>query len=104
MTASRPSVDAKLVLDRDDLDVVNVQEIRRTPVGVDLLFVDLKTDTRRIIVAFRVIVNCSHEALAMRVRGCDRLANVGRKCRDATLPWHIISKKGDAVDRGHELA
>src|SRR5437763_9090201 len=100
MTSGRAAIDAKFVLDRDDLDVINVQEIRRAPVGVDLLFVDLKTDARRIIVTLRTVVNRSHYAFAIRVFGCHRLANVWRKRRDATLPRQIVAQKSDAVDLG----
>ena len=100
MTSGRPAVDAKLMLDRDDLDVINVQEIRRAPVGVEFLLVDFKTNARRIIVTFGAIVDCSHDAFAIRILGCDRLANVRGKRRDAALPGHVVSQESDAVDLG----
>jgi hypothetical protein len=52
MASGSPAVDAKLVLERNDLDVVDVEEIGRTAVGIEFLLVDLKADTSWIIVAF----------------------------------------------------
>src|SRR4051812_38122052 len=104
MTSGRPAVDAELVLDRDDLDIVNVQEIRRPSIGVDLLLIDLKTNARRIFVTFGAIVDRSDNAFAAGILGCDRLADVGGKRRYATLPGHVVPQKSDAVDlgSGHE--
>ena len=52
MAAGRSAVDAELVLDRDDLDVVDVQEFRRAPIGIEFLFINLKSHPSRIVVAF----------------------------------------------------
>ena len=105
MTPGRPAVDAKLVLHRDDLDVIDVQEIRRAPIGVEFLLVDLKPNARRIIITFRAIVDCSHDAFAIRILGCDRLADIRGKSGDAALPRHVVSQESDAIDLGggHEV-
>ena len=67
MTAGGSAVDAKLVLDRDYLDVVDVEEVRRAPIGIEFLFVDFKSYLRRIIITFGSIIDCPHHALALRV-------------------------------------
>src|SRR4051794_2180984 len=106
MTSGWPPVNPKLVLDRDDFDVVNVQKIRRAPVGIDFLLVDLKANPRRIRVTFGAIVDRSHDAFASRILGCDRLANIRGKSRYATLPRHIVAEEGNTVNfrSGHLVA
>jgi hypothetical protein len=42
MAASSPSVDAELMLHAEHLSVVEVQEIRRLPIGSEILLHDLK--------------------------------------------------------------
>jgi hypothetical protein len=44
LTPGRPAVDAELVLDQNYLDIVNIEEIGGAAIGIEFLFVDLKTD------------------------------------------------------------
>ena len=64
MAARRSAVDAELVLHAEHIDVVEVQEVRRAPVGIEVLLVKLEAHTRRIVVAFRAIIDRADEDTA----------------------------------------
>jgi hypothetical protein len=95
MAASRPSKDPKLVLHRHDLDVVNIEEFSRTPVRVDLLFVDFKTHALRVIVALGPIVDRTDNTLGVGKLGRHRLADVGGKRGNAAAARQVIADEGD---------
>lgn len=100
MTASRSAVDAKLVLNRDYLDVVDVKVVCRAAIGIEFFFVDLKTYSIRIIVTFGAIINCSDDAPTIRKFSGNGLAEVSGESRDATLTRNMIADEGYVFDGG----
>ena len=63
MSASSPSVDAELMLHAEHLSVVEVQEIRRLPIGSEVLLHDLKAHAWRIGVALGAVIDRSNKAI-----------------------------------------
>jgi hypothetical protein len=100
MASGRPAVDAKLVLQRNDLDVVDVEEIGRTAVGIEFLLVDLKADTNWIIVAFGPIIDRAHDAQTFWEFRRNSLTNIGSESCDAALAWKMIPEKGYMFNGG----
>ena len=85
MTSGGSAVNAKLVLDRDYLDIIDVEVVSRAPIGIEFLFVDFKSYLSRIIITFRSIIDCAHHALALRVLRSNSLTNVRGKGSNAAL-------------------
>ena len=100
MAPRRPAINAELVLHRDDLDVVDVQKLRRAPVGIQLLLLDLERHARRIIVALRPVVHRPHDAMRLGKLRRDGLADVGGECGNAATPRHVVAEKGDVFGIG----
>jgi hypothetical protein len=50
MTSGGAAVDAKLVLDGDYIDAIDVEEVSRAPIGIEFPFVDFKSYLSRIII------------------------------------------------------
>ena len=96
MAAGRPPVDAKLVLDRDYLDVIDVEEVSRAPIGIEFLLVDFKSHLSRIIITFGSIIDCAHHALALWVLRSNSLTNVRGKGSNAALTRKMIPQEGYA--------
>ena len=57
MAARRPAVDAELMLHAEHVRVVEVQKIRRAPVGIEILLQQLEAHPRRIVVALRPVIH-----------------------------------------------
>src|SRR3954454_1524551 len=93
MDSRRSAVDSKLVLYGDDLDVVDVQVISRTPIRIEFLLVNLEMNLRRIIVALGPIIHGSYEAIALRKLPRDSFANIRGKSSYPTLSWHIVAEE-----------
>ena len=96
MTAGGSAVNAKLVLDRDYLDIIDVEEVSRAPIGIEFLFVDFKSYLSRIIITFRSIIDCAHHALALRVLRSNSFTNVRGKGSNAALTRKMIPEEGYA--------
>ena len=86
MAAGGPAVNPKLVLNADDVHVADVDEVRRTLVGREILLFYFETHHAGILVPLLDIINRHRKALALGVLGCHRGQKVGRERRDATLP------------------
>ena len=67
MVASRPAIDAKLVLEADDIGVGEIQKIGSAAIAAQILFCNLKTNFRWIGVAFGNVVYRNDEAFVV---GC----------------------------------
>jgi hypothetical protein len=93
MAAGGSPVDAELVLDRDYLDVIDVEEVSRAPIGIEFLFVDFKSHLRRIIITLGSIIDCAHHALALRVLHSNSFTNVRGKCSNAALTREMIPEE-----------
>src|ERR1700735_1554108 len=100
MTARRSPIDAKLVLNRNDLNVVNVQEVGRATIRIDFLFINLESDSTRIVVAFRSIIHCPHDALTFRKFRGDGFAEISSKSGDTALTGKMIADEGYLLDGG----
>ena len=100
VAARRAAVDAEFVLHRDDFDVVDVQEFRGPPVGIEFLLRQLEAHALGVVIAFRAIVDRAHNALGLGELHRDGLADVGGERGDAATPRHIIAEKGDVFGVG----
>ena len=85
MAAGRPAVNAKLVLNADNVHVADVDEVRRALVGREILFFYLETHHAGILVPFLDIVNRHRKALALGVLGRHGCEQIGRERSNATL-------------------
>jgi hypothetical protein len=101
MAPGRPAVDAKLVLDQDYLNIVDIEEIGGAAIGIEFLFVDLKSDASRIVVAFGPIIDRAYDALTFRKFGRNCITNVRGERGNAALTWKVISEKSDLLDIGN---
>jgi hypothetical protein len=98
VAAGRSAVDAKLVLDRNDLDVVDIEEVSRAAIGIEFLFVNLEPYSRWIVIAFRAIINRAHHALTFREFRSNGFADVGGKSGNAALTRKMIAEEGYLLD------
>src|SRR5437879_6096813 len=57
MAARRSAEDTVFVLEKDHLNVAEIQKLRRAFIGIDVLFGDFKTDLLRITVGFGSVVD-----------------------------------------------
>ncbi len=96
MTSGGSAVNAELVLDRDYLHIIDVEEVSRAPVGIDFPFVDFKSHLSRIIITFGSIIDCAHHALALWVLRSNSLTNVRGKGSNAALTRKMIPQEGYA--------
>ena len=100
MAAGLAAENAELVLHAEHVGVVEVQEIRRAPVGVDLAVVQLETHRGRIIVTAGPVVHRQSEALHVGKHGGDGVQKVSGEGRDATLARHVVAEKCHAMKTG----
>src|SRR5271166_271646 len=103
MAAGRPAEDAKLVLNRDEFDIVGVKEMGRAAIGIDFLLVNLKPDPSWIVVTFGSIIDRAHQTSTEREFRCHRFAKVGGKGGDAAFARKMISQEGHLVEVGDYL-
>jgi hypothetical protein len=87
------------MLEADDVRVVAVKEIRRPPVGIQILFLNFKTHPLGVGVSFGYIGDGQGKTGKAGVCGGDRLAEARGKGGDAALPGQVISDKGNVEDR-----
>ena len=106
MAAGRPAENPELVLQADDVDVADVEEVRRALVGGQVLFLDLEANFRRIFVAALEVVDRHRKALGLGLLGRHRRQQVGGEGGDAAFARQVIAEEGDLPDFGgcvHEL-
>ena len=80
-----PAKNAELVLQADDVHVADVEEVRGTQIGRQVLLLNLEANHFRVLVATRNIVDRHGQALALRMRACDSGKQVGREGGNAAL-------------------
>src|SRR6476646_10768780 len=97
MAAGDATEDAIFVLQDDQIHAVEVDEVRRAPVGLDITLIQLEAHTWRIGVALLCVVDRNGEDARLRRLSCERLTKVGRKCCDATLPRKIVADNSDLL-------
>ena len=71
MTAGGPAENAEFVLQADDVHVADVEKVRGTQIGRQVLLLDLEAHYFRIFVATRDVVDRYGEALALGIRAGD---------------------------------
>ena len=98
MAAGRAAEDAVLVLEADDVGVGEIEEIGRPQVRVELLFLDLEPDFRRVVVTLGNVVDRHDEAIRAGILGGDRRAEVVGEGRDAALSRQVIADERDLLD------
>ena len=76
VAAGLAAEDPVLVLHAQDVDGVDVQEVRRAPVRGEVALGDLEADPRRVGVAPAGVVHGQHEAVELGELGGDRVAQV----------------------------
>jgi hypothetical protein len=103
MAPGRPAVDAKLVLDQNYLNVVDIEEIGGAAIGIEFFFVDLKSDPSGIVVAFGSIIDRAYDALTFREFRRNCITNVRGERGNAALTWKVISQKSYLLDVGDSL-
>jgi chaperonin GroES len=91
--------DPVLVLDADDVDGVDVQEVRGATVRGDLALGDLEANTRRVGIAPAGIVHREDEALDLGTGRSDGPAQIGRESRDPAMTRQVVAEHRDLPDR-----
>src|SRR5690349_8960847 len=97
VAAGDAAEDAIFVLQDDQVYAVEVDEVRRAPVGLDIALLQLEAHHRRVGVALFSIVDRDGEDARLRRFRCERLTKVGRKRRNATLPRKIVADDRDLL-------
>jgi len=95
VVACGPAVDAELVLDGYNLDIVDVQELGGTPIRVQLLFIDFETNARWVLVAFRPVIYRANGALSLRIFSGNFFSNIRCEGGNASTTRHVVAKEGD---------
>src|SRR5260221_11851147 len=98
MAARHTAVDTEFVLNRNHLDVIDVQEIRRPPVRIQLLFIDFKTNPGRVVIPLRPIIHRAYNRMTFGICHGYGLAEIVGVSSDTALPWKVISQKSDSTD------
>ena len=98
VTTGGPSEDAELVLQADDVHVADVEEVRGTQIGRQVLLLNLKANHFRVLVATRNVVDRHRQALALGMRAGDGGQQVGRERSDAAFARQVVSDESDFVD------
>ena len=106
MRSGHTAINAELVLYGYDIDVVDIEKIRRSTVGIEFVLIELEPYPLRVIVPLGTIIDCTDHTVDLRKFGSDSLANVCGESRDATAPRHVVAQKsyGSRVWCVHEPA
>ena len=97
MTPRSPSINTELMLHAEDIGIVEIQEIRRATVGVEILFQKLEAHTRGIIIPLLTVIDGSDKTVHARGFRRHSLREVMGECSNSTESWEIISQKGDTL-------
>ena len=90
--------DPVFVLERDDVDIEDVEVVRCLDVRMKIFLRDMKPDPCGVIVSLAGIRYREGEAANVVVRRRNGLTEIVCKGRNPTLPGQIIAEKGDASD------
>jgi hypothetical protein len=95
MAAGLAAEDSVLVLHAQDVDGIDVQEVRGTAVRRDVALADLEANPGRVCVTLARVVHRQREAVELGVLGGDRVAEIGRERSDSALPRQVIAEHRD---------
>src|SRR5207249_8418115 len=85
------------MLQTNQIDVVEIQEVRCLPVGRQLIFGKLESDSCGVTIAFFCVIDWQRQKFRRAIFSVDRIAQVCRECRDPALPRKIIPDDGDST-------
>src|ERR1035438_464955 len=98
VTTGGAAENAELVLQADDVHVVDVEEVRGTQIGRQVLLLNLEANHFRVPVATRNVVDRHGHALTLRMRSRDGRKQVRREGGNAALSGQVIADKSNLVD------
>src|SRR5712692_1537573 len=98
VTAGGPAENAELVLQADDVYVADVEKVRGTQIGRQVLLLDFEANHLRVLVATRNIVDRHCEALALGMRACDGSKQVRCERSNAAPAWQVVANKSNLAD------
>jgi hypothetical protein len=77
-----------------------IQEVSRTPVGIEFLFLEFKSDTRWVFIALRTIIHGPDIAIYAWQRSGDRFAEIMSEGRNAAEAGQLVTQRGDPLRQG----
>src|SRR6516164_9754511 len=100
MAAGRPSENAELVLQTDDVHVADVEEVRSTQIRRQILLLNLEANYFRVLVATFNVIHGYGETLALGIRICHGGKQVRRERRNAALARQVVADKRNLANFG----
>ena len=76
MASHRPAVNAKLVLQADDVNVADVEEVRSAQIRRQILLLNLEVNYIRVLVATLDVIHRHCETLALGIAALDAEFNI----------------------------
>src|SRR5438067_360788 len=101
VTTGGPAENAELVLQADDVHIVDVEEVRGTQIGRQVLLLNLEANHFRVLVAIRNVVDRRCEALTLWMRACDGGKQVRRERGNTAFAWQVVANKSNLADFRH---
>src|SRR4051794_21096735 len=98
MAAHRPTEDSEFVLQADDIDVADVQEVRRAYVRREILILDFEPDHFRVVITAFDVVDRHAQALALWMGRSYGTKQVRSERGDAALARQMVAHKRDLAD------
>jgi hypothetical protein len=98
VTTSWPAENAELMLQANDVHVTDVEKVRGTEIGRQVLLLNFEANYVGVLVATWNVVNRDGEALALGVCASDGGKQIGRERSYAALAWQVVANKGDLTD------
>ena len=97
MSACLAAKDPVFVLNGQHVDMIDIQEIRRSALRAEVTLGNLKPNTRRIRVPSAGIVHREHERVDVRQRCRQRVCEVRRERGNSALTRQVIAKDGESL-------
>src|SRR5438093_10660803 len=98
MTARRPPEDAVLVLKANEIDPIDVQEIRRSTIGSRITFLNFEAHAGRIGVPALPIIDRNGETAGLGTFRRHGFAQIRGEGGNPAAPGQIIPDEGDAFE------
>ena len=96
VTAARTTIDAEFVLQRNDINVAEIQEVGAASVVFKLLLDHLELNFLVVRISTNNVVHRDNNALGARCLH-DRASQVVRESGDAAFAWHVVADESDFV-------
>ncbi len=95
VTAGGSAENAELMLQADDVYVADVEEVRGTQVGRQVLLFNLEANDFGVFVTVFDVVDRDRKTPALRIPICDGGKQVGRERGDPAFARQVVADKGD---------